>query len=162
MEISTVSFIKRDANLYHTYTFTYTLKEKSSPLCASVLLITMRGPLMWTLPKFRMFRIFLNINSISYSFRSIANQNGVRYSDSTSYFKKYSSSKCKQTVCLHYGLDFPFNTAPPTIYIHELVVRARQQASVAQLVRALHRNRRAAGSIPARGPSVAFFTTAPG
>jgi hypothetical protein len=61
---------------------------------------------MWTLPKFRMFRIFLNINSISYSFRSIANQNGVRYSDSTSYFKKYSSSKCKQTVCLHYGLDF--------------------------------------------------------
>ena len=32
-----------------------------------------------------MFRIFLNINSISYSFRSIANQNGVRYSDSTSY-----------------------------------------------------------------------------
>ena len=45
----------------------------------------------------------------SYSFRSIANQNGVRYSDSTSYFKKYSNSKCKQTVCLHYGLDFPFN-----------------------------------------------------
>ena len=60
-------------------------------------------------PKFRMFRIFMNINSISYSFRSIANQNGVRYSDSTSYFKKYSSSKCKQTVCLHYGLDFHFN-----------------------------------------------------
>jgi hypothetical protein len=29
-----------------------------------------------------MFQIFLNINSISYSFRSIANQNGVRYSDS--------------------------------------------------------------------------------
>jgi hypothetical protein len=85
------------------------LKGKSSPFCASVLLITMWGPLMWTLPKFRMFRIFLNINSISYSFRSIANQNCVRYSDSTSYFKKYSSSKCKQTVCLHYGLDFPFN-----------------------------------------------------
>jgi hypothetical protein len=56
-----------------------------------------------------MFRIFLNLNSISYSFRSIANQNSVRYSDSTSYFKKYSSSKCKQTVCLHYGLDFHFN-----------------------------------------------------
>ena len=32
--------------------------------------------------------------------------------------------------------------------------------SVAQLVSALHRNRRAAGSIPARGPIVAFF--APG
>jgi hypothetical protein len=60
--------------------------NKSSLFCASVLLITMWGPLMWTLPKFRMFRIFLNINSISYSFRSIANQNGVRYSDSTSYF----------------------------------------------------------------------------
>jgi hypothetical protein len=51
---------------------------------------------------------FVNINSISYSFRSIANQNGVKYSDSTSYFK-YSSSKCKQTVSLHYGLDFHFN-----------------------------------------------------
>jgi hypothetical protein len=52
-----------------------------------------------------MFRIFLNINFISYSFRSIlANQNGIRYSDSTSYFKKYSSSKCKQTVCLHTDL----------------------------------------------------------
>ena len=46
--------------------------------------------------------------------------------------------------------------------IHELVVRARQLDSVAQLVRALHRNRRAAGSIPARGPIVAFFATAPG
>ena len=33
---------------------------------------------------------------------------GVRYSDSTSYYKKYSSSKCKQTVCLHYRLDFHF------------------------------------------------------
>jgi hypothetical protein len=47
--------------------------------------------------KIRIFRI-----------RRIANQNGIRYSDSTSYFKKYSSSKCKQTVCLHYGLDFHF------------------------------------------------------
>ena len=36
------------------------------------------------------------------------------------------------------------------IYIHELVVRARQLASVAQLVRALHRNHRATGSIPVR------------
>ena len=39
-----------------------------------------------------------------------------------------------------------------TVYTQELVVRARQLASVAQLVRALHRNHRAAGSIPARGP----------
>ena len=43
------------------------------------------------------------------------------------------------------------------VYIHKLVVRARQQDPVAQLVRALHRNRRAAGSIPARGPIVAIF-----
>ena len=34
--------------------------------------------------------------------------------------------------------------------------------SVAQLVRALHRNRRAAGSIPVGGPTVAFFAAAPG
>ena len=33
---------------------------------------------------------------------------------------------------------------------------------VAQLVRALHRNRKAAGSIPAKGSVVAFFTTASG
>ena len=44
---------------------------------------------------------------------------------------------------------------------HESVVRTRQLASVAQLVRALHRNRRATGSIPVRGPIVAFFTAAP-
>ena len=52
-----------------------------------------------------------------------------------------------------------------SVYTHELVVRARQLASVAQLVRALHRNRRAAGSIesiPARGSIVVFFATAPG
>ena len=34
--------------------------------------------------------------------------------------------------------------------------------SAAQLVRGLHRNRRAAGSIPATGHIVAFFTAAPG
>ena len=33
------------------------------------------------------------------------------------------------------------------IYIHELVVRARQLASVAQLVRALHRSCKVTGSI---------------
>ena len=40
--------------------------------------------------------------------------------------------------------------------IRGLVVRARQLASVAQLVRALHRNRRAAGSIPARDLKLHF------
>ena len=43
------------------------------------------------------------------------------------------------------------------VYIHELVVRARRQDSVAQLVRPLHRNRRTAGSIPASGPIVTFL-----
>ena len=53
--------------------------------------------------------------------------------------------------------------AVPYMYIHELVVRARQLASVAQLVRALHRNRRAAVSIPARDLHVvAFFAAVPG
>ena len=41
----------------------------------------------------------------------------------------------------------------------KVTVRARQLASVAQLVRALHRNR---WSIPVRGPIVVFFATAPG
>jgi hypothetical protein len=76
----------------------------------------MWGPLMWTLPKFRMFRIILNINSISYSFWSIANRSGVRYSDSTSYFKKYSSSKCKQTVCLHTDLTSTLRLAVYPFY----------------------------------------------
>ena len=40
------------------------------------------------------------------------------------------------------------------LYIPELVVTAWQVASVAQLVRALHQNLRAACSIPARGPIV--------
>ena len=29
--------------------------------------------------------------------------------------KKYSSSKCKQTVCLHYGLDFHFKHSTPEV-----------------------------------------------
>ena len=48
------------------------------------------------------------------------------------------------------------------IYNHELTVTAQQLASVAQLVRALHRNRRAVGSIPTRGPCAAFFAVVPG
>ena len=42
---------------------------------------------------------------------------------------------------------------------HELVVRARQLTSIAQLVRALHRNRRF-DSWP--GPKVAFSAAVPG
>ena len=38
--------------------------------------------------------------------------------------------------------------------MHELTVTARQLASVVQLVRARHRNRRTAGSIPAKGPTI--------
>ena len=38
------------------------------------------------------------------------------------------------------------------LYIHELADRARQLDSVAQLVRAMHRNCKAAGSISAREP----------
>ena len=52
----------------------------------------------------------------------------------------------------------PYNDIP----LYELVVRARQLASVSQLVRALHRNHWAAGLIPARGHRVAFFATASG
>ena len=44
----------------------------------------------------------------------------------------------------------------------EPFANARQLASVAQLVRALHRNRRAACSIPTRGSNAAFFATVPG
>ena len=44
----------------------------------------------------------------------------------------------------------------PVRDIHELTATVQQLASVAQLVRALHRNRRAVGSIPTRGPCAAF------
>ena len=40
-------------------------------------------------------------------------------------------------------------------------VRPRQMDFVAQLPTALHRNRMAVSPIPARGPIVAFFATAP-
>jgi hypothetical protein len=59
-------------------------------------------------------RLVINKKAIVYWYTmhaskySAENQNSVRYSDSTSYLKKYSSSKCKQTVCLHYGpISFP-------------------------------------------------------
>ena len=48
------------------------------------------------------------------------------------------------------------------LFIHEVTVTAQQLASVAQLVRALHWNYRAVGSIPTRGPCVAFFAVVPG
>ena len=51
--------------------------------------------------------------------------------------------------------------APDYLYIHELTVTAQQLASVAQLVRALHRNRGAVGSSPTRGPFAAFFAVVP-
>ena len=44
------------------------------------------------------------------------------------------------------------------VFIHELSVITRPLDSVAQLVRALHRNRRAAGSIAVRGPIYSFIS----
>ena len=41
------------------------------------------------------------------------------------------------------------------------MVTAQQLASVAQLVKALHQNRRAVGSIPTRGPCAAFLAVVP-
>ncbi len=40
-------------------------------------------------------------------YEHIANQNSVRFSVSVTFYK-FRSSKCKQSVCLHYGLDFYF------------------------------------------------------
>ena len=44
----------------------------------------------------------------------------------------------------------------------EMQLNIKLEKYIAQLVRVLHRNRRAAGSIPARKPRIAFFETAPG
>ena len=70
----------------------------------SVLLITMSRPLDLKSLKFGMFLIFLNINSSSYSFQTIASQ----YSEYFWYFEKYSDRRCKQSICLHYGVYPPF------------------------------------------------------
>ena len=56
-----------------------------------------------------------------------------------------------------------FNHKFMSIYYDEAkMVRAQEVDSVAQLVRALNRYRRAVGSIPAQGLIVAFFTAVPG
>ena len=61
----------------------HSLKAGYSPFCASVLLITKVDYWISKLCKFRMFCIFLNINTSSYLFKSIANQNSVKFSDSS-------------------------------------------------------------------------------
>ena len=77
-----------------------------------------------------------------------------------------STSSCSSEM-LRILISYPYTVHwhHLMVFMHELAVRVRQLASVAQtaqLVRVLHRNRRAAGSIPAREPIVAFFATAPG
>ena len=52
-------------------------------------------------PNFSFLKTFLNWNAHLYSINSIANPKSVRYSVSLIKFYKYSSSKSKQSVCLH-------------------------------------------------------------
>ena len=69
------------------------------------------------------------------------------------------SKKCpKIFICI----PIPYTGITHYIYIQELVVRARQLDFLTQLFRALDRNRRAAGWIPARGSIVAHFAVALG
>ena len=56
----------------------------------------------------------------------------------------------------------PHSTRHHPIYKRQLEVGARQLDSVAQLFKALHRNRRAADLIPVREPVVGFFAGASG
>ena len=59
---------------------------------ASARLITMGRLLDLKLLKYSLFLVFLNINSVLYSFKTVANQNSVKYSDYSWNFKKYSDS----------------------------------------------------------------------
>ena len=79
-------------------------------------------------------------------------------------FGKYNGfvSKARVSACMYFLVVYRTSYIWHHLSIHELVVGAGQLDSVDQVVRALHRNRRAAGSIPARGPIVAIFATAPG
>ena len=95
-----ISIYKHIRVYYYKY-----LKTGYSSFCASVLLIKIDLKLV----KSRMFCIILNINSSSYAFRTITNQNNAKYSYGSSYFTKYSDSKCKQSICLLYGLYPTFN-----------------------------------------------------
>ena len=80
----------------------------SSPFCASVLLITEEVTQIETLSKFRIFRTCSELKLwFIFIYEHIANQNSVRFSVSIIFYK-FRSSKCKQSVCLHYGLDFHF------------------------------------------------------
>ena len=55
------------------------------------------------------FPDFFWIETVVYiHLRAIANQNSVGFSVSIIFYK-FCNSKCKQSICLHYGLDFHFN-----------------------------------------------------
>ena len=75
-------------------------------------------------------------------------------------FGKYNGfvSKARVSACMYFLVVYHTSYIWHHLSIHELVVGAGQLDSVDQVVR----NRRAVGSIPARGPIVAFFATAPG
>ena len=82
------------------------LKWMSSPFCASVLLITKEDPQIRKLLKFRIFRTFSELKLwFIFMYEHIANHNNVRFSVS---IIKISQLKCRQSVCLHYGLDIHF------------------------------------------------------
>jgi hypothetical protein len=85
---------------------------KSSLFCALVLLITKERDL--NIVEITHFSDFFWIKTRNQSlwfifiYEHIANQNSVRFSVSIIFYK-ICSSKCKQSICLHYGLDFHFN-----------------------------------------------------
>ena len=100
------------------------VKEGYNGFCALVLLVTLGRLIDSKLQKFRMFLIFLNINFSSYSFRTLANQNSGKYSDCSWYFKKYSHSQCKQSVCLHHGLYPTLSIMTISSHINQFSLRA--------------------------------------
>ncbi len=80
----------------------------SSPFCASLLLITIEDT---QISELKLWFIFI--------YGHIANQNSVRFSVSIIFYK-FRSSKCKESVCLHYGLDIHFNFFN---YLHVIVFK---------------------------------------
>lgn len=55
-----------------------------------------RGLHGWKIAQTLHVSIFLDMNAISHSFRSLENQNRVKYSNGTRYFRIYSSSKFRE------------------------------------------------------------------
>jgi hypothetical protein len=93
--------------MHFTKLYLKVIKTMSSPFCASVLLITKGTHGYKHCPNFASFELFW-IETYTLVYIHLQLQLTRKVLDIQLVyvlFYKYSSSKCKQRICLHYGLD---------------------------------------------------------